>query len=129
MQLIRRGITRTVILTKHYAIKVPSLRGMGMRMPPTDRIWSFCRGVLANQSEIEWSEVEGVNPVLWSLIGIVNVSRRAEMPPDDAEIDYEAICPDFVPIGDRKPDNVGYVDGKLVWIDFDYSWNGLRDRH
>lgn len=112
----RRGITRDVLLTRRWAIKFPTTK-YGLAM--------WCRGVLANKSEAEWSSVEGVNPVRWQ-IWFVNVYRRAVMPPDDAKIDYRSICPSFVPIGDRKPDNVGYVDGHLVWIDYDYSWNGPR---
>lgn len=138
----RRGITRTVILTRRWAIKIPTIRGLG-HIDKGARIASFCRGVLANRSELEWSGIEGLNPVVWSLRGLINVSRRAAPVPagglyDEYEVDdglsltqrakdaYAAITADFVPIGDRKSDNIGVVDGRVVWIDFDSSWNGQR---
>lgn len=88
------------------------------------RIASFARGVLANQSELDWSCVEGVNPVLWSWRGVVNIYRRAErVVVDDETFDFAALCPDWTPIGDRKSENLGMVDDRIVWIDFDYSYN------
>lgn len=113
---VRTGITRDVLLTPRWAIKFPTTK-YGLRM--------WCRGVLANESEKEWSKIEGLNPVVRSF-AFVNVYRRAEPMPDNLMIDYGSLCPDFVPIGDRKPDNIGLVNGRWVWIDFDYSWNGPR---
>jgi hypothetical protein len=125
-QINRSGLTRTVILIGPYAIKVPTIR-YGIPM--------WCRGVLANESEHEWSSVDGVNPVLWSLGALVNVYRRAQpVGPDwvgrkhpafDAAR-YDALTPGFMPAGDRKPDNLGIVGGRVLWVDYDSSWNGPR---
>lgn len=123
----RRGITRTVILTPRWAVKVPTIRGLGI-LDSGSRVASFCRGVLANRSESEWSEVRGMNPVVWSFKGLINVYRRAEPVPDgtyEDEADYEGITEWFVPVGDRKPENIGIVDGRVVWLDYDSSWNGM----
>lgn len=117
-------MSRTVLLTRRWAIKVPSSHAWGDG--GRGRLATFCRGVLANQAERRWSGVAGLNPVVWSCgWGIVNIYRRAIEATED--VDYEAICTDdFVPPGDRKPSNVGWVDGELVWIDFDFSSRGLR---
>jgi hypothetical protein len=29
-----------------------------------------------------------------------------------------------MPFGDRKADNIGLLDGRVVWLDYDGSWNG-----
>jgi hypothetical protein len=120
VRIIRSGVTRTVILIGRYAIKVPSLRGgvYGVR----ELIGGWCRGVLANDSEREWSGQPGTCPVLWSLLGLVNVYPRCEpVHLADDQIDYDAIG--FPGPTDRKPDNLGYLHGRLVWVDYDMSWN------
>lgn len=121
----RRGITRTVLLTRRWAVKVPSLRphGNGVR----GLLWSACRGILANLSELEWSESPGVCPVRWTLAGIVNVYPRCEPLPVDAVVDYDGIGALFP--SDRKADNVGYLNGRLVWIDYDVNWNDCPHGH
>lgn len=121
---IRHGMSRTVLLTPRWAIKLPGFHAWGDG--GRGRVSTFCRGVLANQSERRWSGVAGLNPVVWSCgWGMINVYRRAEIATVD--VDYDSICVDeFVPPGDRKPSNVGWVDGELVWIDFDFSSRGLR---
>jgi hypothetical protein len=113
----RRGITRTVVLTRRYAIKLPSLRG-GSR-GPRSFLWSLTSGIQANLSEWEWSGMPGVCPVLFSAWGLVNVYPRCELLADDAVVDYDAIG--FPYRTDNKPDNVGYLDGRLVWVDYDMS--------
>lgn len=120
---VRRGICRTVLLTRRYAIKVPRCRRYnpgGLR----GVMWSLSRGIQANLSEAEWSGTAGLCPVLWSFGGIVNVYPRAELLPSDIdpEPDYRSIAPHFFPT-DSKPENVGILNGKLVWIDYDLSWN------
>jgi len=76
---IHRGVTRTVVVVGDWAVKFPSLRANGLGIK--GHIWSFCRGVIANQAEEEWSGVEGVNPVVWSPLktGLLNIYRRAEL--------------------------------------------------
>lgn len=114
----RRGVTRTVILTRRYAVKVPSLRGgsLGARSP-RGVMRSIVWGIDANLSEIEWSGTPGVCPVLWSLLGLVNVYRRcAPVTGDLADADYDAIG--MLHPGDRKPENLGLLDGRIVWVDY-----------
>jgi hypothetical protein len=119
--LIRRGICRTVWLVGPYAIKFPSLR----RYNPgwlKGLMWSVSRGIQANLAEATWSGVPGLCPVLWSFGGLVNVYPRAEPVPDDYPVDYDTIAPAWVPT-DKKRDNLGLLNGELVWIDYDNSWN------
>lgn len=112
---VRRGVTRTVLLVGAYAIKFPSLRGNGKGLG--GRIWSICNGILANQSEVVWSEVDGVCPVRFSLLGLVNVYPRCD-PVEGFDGDWSAIGADFLPPLDRKPENLGVLDGRIVWVDY-----------
>lgn len=116
-----------MLLIGRWAIKVPTIRGLGDRSQKGTRVASFCRGVLANQSERDWSCVDGVNPVVWTWRCVINVYRRAEpVYVDEETFDFEAICPEWKIIGDRKSENIGRVNGRIVWLDFDLSWNGPR---
>lgn len=113
-----RGITRTVFLTRRYAIKVPSLRGH-VYGDARGRVEGFCHGVLANQSEYRWHTYEGwsgrVAPVLRSwLWGLIQVYPRCQPAPDGAELFLLDPCP-----GDVKPDNYGLLNGQLVRVDYD----------
>lgn len=125
---VRRGITRTVLLVGRWAAKFPSLRthDAGLR----GLLWSLARGVLANQSEAEWSGYEawrhsGYAPVRWSLFGgVINVYPRCV--PVVGELTEE----DYASTGiigpmDSKPDNVGLLNGRLVWLDYDQNWNDV----
>lgn len=104
------GVTRTVFLIGRWAVKVP-------RLVPSGRgvLWSLAHGILANLSEVEWSEMDGVCPPCWSLLGLVNVYPRCE--PVDGPVDFAAIADPAVPV-DPKLSNVGVLDGRLVWIDY-----------
>ena len=119
--MIRRGITRTVFLVGRWAIKVPSLRTNGDGLAGV--MWSVSRGLQANLSERQWSEVEGVCPVRFSLAGIVNVYPRCE-PVESFDGDYRTGGAVFLPPSDKKPQNLGRLCGRIVWIDYDGSWNG-----
>lgn len=117
---VRRGVTRTVFLIDCYAIKVPSLRAHDRGLAGV--LWSFARGVSANLSEREWSGQQGVCPVLASLAGLVNIYPRCEPVTRELTDDaYAAIG--FIGPTDKKPQNVGLLGGRLVWLDFDQSWN------
>lgn len=123
--IVRRGIARAVLLVGPYAIKVPRLFGSphdGLR----GMVWSISRGLQANLSEIQWKDVEGVAPVLWSLGGIVNVYPRCEPVTEEIPLEeYEKIALAGVWFPrDKKEANVGWLHGKLVWLDYDGSWNG-----
>ena len=79
--VIRRGITRTVLLTRRYAIKIPALRTNGDGF--SGLLWSLARGVLANQAELAWKEYEpwqdALCPIVWSSWGgLVVVMPRCE---------------------------------------------------
>lgn len=120
---VRRGITRVVLLLGPWAVKVPSLRSHdeGLR----GVLWGLARGIVANQSEWDWSTYEsgqGVCPARASLLGgLVNIYPRALAIPEDRVIDYDAIG--VVGPMDRKPRNVGILNERLVWLDYDRNWN------
>lgn len=133
---IRRGITRTVILTRRYAIKFPSLRPYGDGL--TGLLWSVCRGILANQAEAQWWNValpemrQYLCPVRRSWLGgVVNVYPRCK-PFEVSDVLQEAMferrwlpLPELDPQpGDTKADNYGWLDGRLVVIDYDMNYNG-----
>lgn len=133
---ICKGITRTVLLTSRWAIKVPCLRpyGHGLR----GRLWGFCRGVLANQSEANWwrnsapDQKQFLCPVRRSLLGgIVNVYPRCEpyrVSDSTALAMFHRLdfpIPDLVPqLSDNKPENYGWFNGRPVVLDYDMGWNG-----
>jgi hypothetical protein len=123
MITIRRGITRTVLLTTRWAIKLPSVRAYHGGL--TGVLWSITRGIQANLSEKAWSTSPGVCPVRWSLAGLINIYPRCRPVNHDlTDADYTRIG--FLGSMDRKPTNVGYHQGQLVWLDYDMSWNDCR---
>lgn len=108
---VRSGVTRHVLITRRWAVKVPNVRN-GWRL--------FVCGLLANISEREWSQfVEAAlppNPTVFFVAGgWLNVQRRAQ--PYDGPIDHL----DFNPWGDRKACNLGVIDGRIVVIDYDMN--------
>ncbi|WP_435589820.1 hypothetical protein [Micromonospora aurantiaca (nom. illeg.)] len=124
--MIRRGITRTVILTRRHAIKVPSLRCHaegGLR----GRLAGLAHGILANQRERQWSSYEPwagqIAPVLRSWLGgWVQVYPRCEPLPVTDRDTYVGDLP--LPVldpdpGDHKPDNYGLLGGRIVRVDYD----------
>lgn len=118
----RYGICRTVFLVGRWAVKVPRLRGGD----DGDRrlSWNISRAVQANLSERQWSEVEGVAPVLHSWLGgLIGVYPRCEPWTGEEDPPYDEIGVSWLP-RDRKPQNVGFLDGQVVWLDYDGSWNG-----
>lgn len=133
---VRRGITRTVLVFKRYAVKMPSLRPYGDGL--AGLLWSISRGILANQGEAEWwrhaelSQREMLCPVLHSWLGgIVNIYPRCEpyvvgMETQEAMFRREFLpLPDLAPQpGDTKADNYGWLNGKLVVLDYDLNYNG-----
>lgn len=121
---VKRGTTRTVLLTRRHAVKVPSFRprgvlGRGMR----GRLASFARGLLANQSEHDWCGFEPwagqVAPVLKSWLGgVVQLYPRADPLPDG----YAGPLPKLEPCpGDVKAANCGVLAGRIVFVDYDMS--------
>ncbi len=110
LRWIRRGITREVFLVGRWALKIPTWR-YGWEV--------FLRGLQANISEATWTNyADGApcNPVVRKVPGgWLNVYRRAE--PYTGDIDDVR----WEPYGDRKLDNVGVVDGRVVLIDYDMN--------
>lgn len=116
VEVIRHGITRTVILIGRYAIKVPSLRYRGR---------FFLQGCLANVSERDtyrgWNgrrHYKPLCPVLWcSWGGLLLVMARAEPIPDETWAAAEKAW--FTHLDpDWKRDNLGIYLGRLVLIDY-----------
>ncbi len=123
---IHRGCTRTVLLVGRWAVKVPSLRGAGaaagdVRME--HRVASFCRGILANQSERTWHTFDAwagrVAPVRFTVLwGLLQVYPRCE--PASEVDDLFMLDPDP---GDGaefgKYQNYGWLNGRLVRVDYE----------
>lgn len=130
---ITRGVTRTVILTKKYAIKVPKLHDS-----KGHRAWTWARGLLANISEYDCTmyantayKTPQVCPVVKSYLGgIVNVYPRAEPlgTYDQQSLDELYDTLEFKTPSDVKPDNLGWWNGHFVWLDYDMNWN-CREKH
>lgn len=132
----KRGITRTVFLTRRYAVKVPSLRRYGDGL--AGMLWSICRGVLANQSEAEWwrnsppGNRASLCPVLRSWFGgVINVYPRCVPYVATVEQEMAMFAREWCPIereypapGDNKPSNFGVLDGRIVRVDYDMNYNG-----
>jgi hypothetical protein len=102
---IRRGASRTVLLTRRYAIKLPSLRSYRATL------W----GLLSNLAERERAGGPGLCPILWSLPGgLVVVMPRCERAPVD-------LIPSTEHRGDpdgAKADSWGVYQGQIVRVDY-----------
>lgn len=131
--MVQRGITRTVLLVGSWAIKVPSFRG-GSVGGARGRLQGFAQGYLSNLSERTWCSYEPwegrVAPVLRSwLFGLVQVYPRCRpMDLDDWSWDAgwtyhgKLMLPLLDPSpGDFKPDNFGWLAGRLVRLDYDMA--------
>lgn len=125
MHINRRGATRTVLLIGRWAVKVPSLRGVGAAVGQVGirhRVASFCHGVLANQSEHTWHTFEPwrgrVAPVLHSwLAGAVQVYPRCQPAPVGAPL--FVLDPDPGDGAEQgKHENYGVLNGVLVRVDY-----------
>lgn len=113
---VKHGITRTVFLMGRYAIKTPNLK---FRWLWRHRV----KGLLANLDEAwRWKtfkdseEGQMLCPVLWkSWFGFVIVMRRVEPMECQDGIISEPQC---VLTTDHKAENYGWLDGRLVCIDY-----------
>ena len=113
---LKQGATRNVLLTKHYAIKIPRLVEWRLLL----------YGLLANMQEAtfwRFQRSDKLCPALWSLPGgFLLVMRRAtEISRDDfATFDYEAFIDAgtwHVPVEDKQ-DSFGWYNGRIVAIDY-----------
>lgn len=115
MEKITHGITRTVFLTKRYAFKLPCCR-YGWKM--------FLQGLLANMQERVWgrSGYDGICPVIWAdRFGFLVVQPRVEvLDMAMSEDEYIMFCyrQDYIIPAENKSDSFGYLNGKLVAIDY-----------
>jgi hypothetical protein len=124
----RRGVTRTVFLTKRYAIKVPRLKDC-----KGHKAWTFVRGWSANMSEVDWTGYASIAhgnpqvcPVLKSyLFGIINVYPRVELIAEE-NLDEMYDLLEFKTPSDVHVGNLGYYKGHPVWTDYDMNWNDCR---
>ena len=112
---IKYGASRTVFLTTKYAIKRPSFQSYRL----------FLHGLLANLQEVKFSKskLDGLCPVIFYLpLGLLVVMPRCrvltfdEFDPKKLEefIDKE----NYRIPAELKPDSFGYLNGKLVAIDY-----------
>lgn len=111
MKISRNGITRIVVITKNYAIKFPRLN-YGWK--------KFIEGMCCNMSESEcWAATksEHLCPVVYSWAGFFLVMKRVEILKENDEIPKVHLEGDGT---DHKPDNYGWLDGKIVCVDYPY---------
>lgn len=112
----RRGFNRTVVLTRRYALKFPTLRS-----------WrDFLFGLLNNQTEarVGRSGKPGVCPVLWSIPGgwLVVMPRLAILSPEEfVAFDAKAFVERHGLSVEPKPDSFGRYRGQVVAVD--YGWD------
>lgn len=123
MKIIKTGVTRLVFLVGSYAIKIP-------------RFYSyrhFLQGILANDQEAYWSSCfkhnEKLCPVLLTCPGRFFIVMPRVKVLTDAELDYGfpdgvdsflRIVPDNESRfpGEKKSDSFGWLNGRLVIIDY-----------
>lgn len=112
---IAYGVTRKVFLVGSLAIKIPA----------TVEWRLFLLGLLANMQEAKWSHTgwPELCPVLWSVPGgFFLVMRRARVLTDEEflVLDMERWVQqeNYTVPAEIKSDSFGYLDGKLVAVDY-----------
>jgi hypothetical protein len=114
-----RGVTRLVILTRHHAIKIPRFWWYGRF-----RWETFLWGLLANMQErrIAAGNIPEVCPVRWSIPGgwLLVMPRCAPLEREMTAEEYEAFVdhPGYRVPAENKPDSFGYLNGRLVAVDY-----------
>lgn len=116
--LLHGGVTRIVVLTSKYAIKLPTVM-YGWKM--------FLYGMLGNMNERTWSGQKGLCPVLWSVLwGFCNIMPRCEALTDD---EFARLVPEHwgkgcaLPEVEIKTCSFGRLQGKIVAIDYGgFGW-------
>ena len=120
MLLKRNGVTRLVFIFKNIVIKIPNF---------TCQWDHFLLGIIANINEnrcYKWHEHNDILcPVKWiSWLGFILIMKRAdtdrhlkEVYEDGLKFNYSSWVNCGLG-GDDKPDNYGYVNDKLVKIDY-----------
>lgn len=110
------GVTRHVVLWRSWAFKAPRVN-FGWRL--------FLQGLLANMQERTFGRAgwPTLCPVVWSMPGgWLTIMRRAR-PLTDAEadgFDFGALIshPDYPAPAEPKPDSFGWIDGRVVAVDY-----------
>ena len=115
--LIAQGATRTVFLTRRYALKVPRL--IEWRL--------FLYGLLANMQERKfWRHLrhEKLCPVLWSVPGgwLVVMPRVVSLTCEEfADVDHATFVQlddiGVIPVEDKQ-DSFGWYEGRMVAVDY-----------
>lgn len=114
MRIIKTGITRHVILIGTFAIKVPHF----------EYGWEkFLFGLLGNMQETRFSKTKDSRlcPILFSMPGgFLNIARRAELLDRNITTkEYKKFkTGDIIIPVEKKSDSFGFLDGKLVAIDY-----------
>lgn len=110
------GITREVFLTKRYAIKIPKLL-YGWE--------KFLHGLLSNIRERRLARAgyPELCPMVFSIPGGWMVVMRRATPLSDMDwLKFNALefceTADYVVPAELKPDSFGWVDGRIVAIDY-----------
>ena len=126
IEINRNGYTRTVILTKSFAIKIPTLKN-----------WrGFLEGLVSNINETKFSKLGNRHlcPVVFGTkCGLIVVMKRAKKINNDGlflvelarlkcEVDSDEYSDSRLGWGffmhDSLKKNYGYLNGKLVKIDY-----------
>lgn len=117
----KKGATRIVFLTKKYAIKIPSFYSWKM----------FLHGLIANLNERAFKEYSctpgsGLCPTVYaSETGLISIQKRC-LPVQHrgmfwvelAHLACSTVLHEDFFYSDAKPENFGYIDGKLVKLDY-----------
>lgn len=110
-----RGTTRVVFLIGRFAVKVPAVSEWRL----------FLLGLLANMQEVQWSAAgfPELCPVMWSIPGGVCLVMQRARTLTEAEFNALDIKSwldrgDYVVPAELKPDSFGYLDGRLVAVDY-----------
>lgn len=111
-----KGATRTVIMLRRHVIKLPACYS-----------WrSFLNGMLSNLDERRFSSMRDPNlcPVLWSdPLGMMVIMPRCKHVTHRGLFEVAlhamrgALPQDFY-LSDAKPENFGYLHGRLVKLDY-----------
>ena len=115
MEINHNGVTRMVILTKRYAFKIPV---------PYD--YRRClQGLLSNMQEVRFSKAKWPElcPVLFHLpLGLLVVMPRVRVMTEEEfdKFDFAGFVHqyDYYVPSESKPDSFGWLDGKIVTIDY-----------
>ncbi len=117
MKVIKRGITRIVILIGNYAFKIPNFKYQHNH---------FLKGCYCNWNERYYTKQskgyigEGffskIAPTLFcSWFGLISIQKRVEILTEDLTDEQWEEMKEFI---ECKKENYGYLNGKLVCVDY-----------